>query len=606
MRRSALVFLIAACAALRLCHVGVVWVEEAYPLAAARAMLHGSVLYRDIWFDKPPLFPAVYTLFGAHAGWPLRLAGVLFLLFAAWAAARAVRQIYRASRVDARWAAALTAFFLTFDFPATAMALTPDLLALPFQFLAVGAAASTQPLLAGLFCGIALGFNSKALLFAVVCLLWLVWNAAHLRGRTSRARLWRYTLWKTSFLAGFALPVGAIALWLAAHGALADHWREVWVWGAAYSGDTMLAHPLVEGLRRTLSWAGFHIALVVAAWLALRRPGGSGASDAGPLPGGRGAVATTPLPDSRGSRATTPLQGGRGSKTPGQPEHAESMGGPELVGLAPLAGVLSQVGRPPRPAPGPLARLFQRVRRSSGAGPTRRSAADQEVCPTDAPLFLLWMAISLAGVWLGWRFFPRYFFQLLPALLVPAARGFALATPRWRAVLLACLALPLVRFAPASLQLGWETLHGALHASRDLALFTDAQHAARVVRALAQPGDTALVWGYRPELYVLTGLLPGTRFLDSQPLNGVLADRHLTSSTPTMPDWARTNREALYAAQREPEWILDGLGPINPRLTVFDETTGLAQWRGDYTLVGSTATIAIYQRTRWRFGPSRL
>ena len=40
---------------LKLCHRDVVWVEEAYPIAAALEMLRGKLLYRDIWFDKPPV-----------------------------------------------------------------------------------------------------------------------------------------------------------------------------------------------------------------------------------------------------------------------------------------------------------------------------------------------------------------------------------------------------------------------------------------------------------------------------------------------------------------------------------------------------------------------
>ena len=38
-----------------LLHSGIVWVEEAYPTAAAIQILDGKALYRDVWFDKPPL-----------------------------------------------------------------------------------------------------------------------------------------------------------------------------------------------------------------------------------------------------------------------------------------------------------------------------------------------------------------------------------------------------------------------------------------------------------------------------------------------------------------------------------------------------------------------
>ena len=41
--------------AARLCHLDILWAEETLPLAAAAQMAHGKVLYRDLWFDKPPL-----------------------------------------------------------------------------------------------------------------------------------------------------------------------------------------------------------------------------------------------------------------------------------------------------------------------------------------------------------------------------------------------------------------------------------------------------------------------------------------------------------------------------------------------------------------------
>ena len=53
------------------------WAEEDLPLAAALQMGHGSVLYRDIWFDKPPLVPAIYLLWGAKIGPVLRIAGAV-------------------------------------------------------------------------------------------------------------------------------------------------------------------------------------------------------------------------------------------------------------------------------------------------------------------------------------------------------------------------------------------------------------------------------------------------------------------------------------------------------------------------------------------------
>ena len=71
-------------AATRFCHLDIVWVEEGYPTAAAIQLLNGKALYSQIWFDKPPLFPAVYLLWGGLTGLPLRLAGAVFVMACAW------------------------------------------------------------------------------------------------------------------------------------------------------------------------------------------------------------------------------------------------------------------------------------------------------------------------------------------------------------------------------------------------------------------------------------------------------------------------------------------------------------------------------------------
>src|ERR1019366_8097021 len=71
-------FRILLLAAARMCHVDILWAEETLPLAAAQQMRAGHVLYRDIWFDKPPFAPMLYTALGGEAGWRLRLAGALY------------------------------------------------------------------------------------------------------------------------------------------------------------------------------------------------------------------------------------------------------------------------------------------------------------------------------------------------------------------------------------------------------------------------------------------------------------------------------------------------------------------------------------------------
>jgi hypothetical protein len=136
---------------------------------------------------------------------------------------------------------------------------------------------------------------------------------------------------------------------------------------------------------------------------------------------------------------------------------------------------------------------------------------------------------------------------------------------------------------------------------RDLALFTDAREAAAEIRRMARPGDTLLVWGYRPELNVMAGLPGATRFIDSQPLTGVIADRHLTVSTPSAPALAARFRREL--AGTRPTFIADGLGKLNPELGI-ERYADLREWLDQYEPVGETGGVRIYV-SRWAPGRSQ-
>ena len=100
------------------------------------------------------------------------------------------------------------------------------------------------------------------------------------------------------------------------------------------------------------------------------------------------------------------------------------------------------------------------------------------------------------------------------------------------------------------------------------------------------------MWGFRPELYIYTGLPAATRFLDSQPLTGVPADRHLVDSTPVVPELAAVNRQELIRSH--PAIILDGLGPYNPKLAI-EAYPDLHDWLTGYEPVARTRTTIIYE-----------
>ena len=446
--------------ATRLCHLRIVWVEEAYPAAAALQMLHGRMLYRDIWFDKPPLSALMYLLWGAETGLAPRLAGALYVTLACWIAYRFARDIW--GEREGRAAATFLAFFLTFGIPSAVMALAPDLLMVAPHLAAIWLAWRGRAFLSGTLAGVAFLANPKGAFVLLACALWA----------------WRD--WPR-LLAGFALPNVAMLAWLGSTGALNDYVEQVWRWGMLYSRSTFLDHPILAGITKTLRWMGFQAALVLgAAWL-----------------------------------------------------------------------------------------LWKERTRESW-----RMAA--------------WAMLSLVAVCAGWRFFPRYYFQLLPPMAMMAARGYALLG-RKRALLLLALLIPLVRFGPRYVALARDLDHQW----SDLSMEQDSRLAAARVSEIAAPGDTLLVWGYRPDVFVYTRLAAATKFLDSQPLTGVIADRHLTSSETSDPALASRNRQGLTRAR--PTFIVDGLGPFNPTLAIANYPD-LRAWLSQYRELARTRTSIIYRR----------
>lgn len=447
----------------RFCHLKILWAEECYPAAAAIQLLHGRVIYRDFWYDKPPLTPLVYLLWGAWPGWPLRLAGTVFALAVCWVAYRLASPVW--SRREGLAAAWLTAFFLTFDILSSVTTIAPDLLMLLPHLAAVWCAWRGRPAAAGVLAAISMGVNPKGAVVALVCLLW------------AYASIWR-------FLFGFVLCGGAMLAGLLAAGAWEGFWRQVWVWGVYYARHTFVPDPVGEGLLRTGNWLGFHAALAIGAGF-----------------------------------------------------------------------------------------YWWRERTAD----SRRTIA--------------WAALSLIAVAGGWRFFPRYYFQLLPVMIIAAARGWTLAG-RWRALMLVALALPAARFGPRYAMLAGDLLAGREHRWRDVAMNQDSRRISNLLLARARAGDTLLVWGYRPDIWVYTRMPAGTPWLDSQPLTGVMADRHLTAPRPARElALAAENRHGLQ--NLHPTFIVDGLGRYNPALGIaaYGDLSG---WLAGYRRVAATGGSLLY------------
>jgi hypothetical protein len=434
----------------RLCHSGIVWVEEAYPASAAIQVLSGKMLYLDIWFDKPPLSALVYLLWDARVGVLLRIAGAVFVFACCLMLWRFARDLWGPREGLA--AALLLGFFLTFGIPSAVIALAPDLLMVLPHIAAVYLAWRGRAFLSGLVAGVALLVNAKAFFVLAACVFFA----------------WRGTAW---LLAGFAVPNIVALIWFGQ-----PYVDEVWRWGAMYSEQTF---GFAAGLLRTANWAGFQAALIVGAAFALWKE--------------------------------------------------------------------------------------DRWRWKMTA----------------------WLLLSLVAVAAGWRFFPRYYFQLLPVMALLAARGYTLLG-RCRVVMLLLLVIPLVRFGPRYVMLANDLAHARQSHWSDVALNEDSQAASD---RIGHTG-TLLVWGYRPDIFAYTRLPAGSRFLDSQPLTGVLADRHLTDSRAFAPEWAAHNRRELIAS--DPTWIVDGLGPLNPALAITNYPD-LQEWLGNYREVARTRFSILYK-----------
>src|SRR5262249_15514769 len=90
----------------------------------------------------------------------------------------------------------------------------------------------------------------------------------------------------------------------------------------------------------------------------------------------------------------------------------------------------------------------------------------------------VWLVISLAGVAAGLRFFPRYYFQLVPVMALVGARG--IAQMKWPAAALLLLLIPFARFGPRYVILANDLIHRREHNWVDLAMNQDSRAASSI------------------------------------------------------------------------------------------------------------------------------
>jgi hypothetical protein len=229
---------------LRLCHAQLLWPDEDYHLAAAMQLLRGKFLYRDFWYDKPPLSALTYALMGAPTGWALRLFDAVWISAICAVAFRFATDVF--GEREGLIAAGTIAFFLNFDLPGGIIPIAPDFFMVLPHLLAMWCAWRGKPLAAGGWCGIAFLFNPKGVFVLIACAM-LLWRSMPL------------------LLLGFLIPNLVTMATFFAQDAAGPYIEQVWRWGLIYAKTPPAASSIGEGLRRSLDWFGFHAALIFAA-----------------------------------------------------------------------------------------------------------------------------------------------------------------------------------------------------------------------------------------------------------------------------------------------------------------------------------------------------
>lgn len=256
---------------------------------------------------------------------------------------------------------------------------------------------------------------------------------------------------------------------------------------------------------------------------------------------------------------------------------------------------------------------------------------------------LIWLAVSLAGLMMGGRFYGHYFFQILPALSVIGGRGLTQLIASMKSVgdsnirrvayyaifalLIIGFAVTIVRFHTRTAILAYDFLSGrksqstadwyhqqlnreellaaaAVRDIRDRESVTDDVESLRKgdLRASpsAGPADYLFVWGYRPELYYWSGLIPASRYLSTQMLTGVPADVHYYGGEAgsILDESTTAAARALLVRELEavkPKYIVDEVGMFNNELGI-NRYAEMREFMKAYRRVDTVERFLIYRR----------
>ncbi|MFY9555112.1 MAG: glycosyltransferase family 39 protein [Blastocatellia bacterium] len=531
---------------LRIFYAGNLYQDDGLWFSAAEEMLRGKVLYRDLFFDKPPGLPLVYAglfrIFGAHIitvrlftiCYSVAVSGILYLIGS---------RLY--DKRTGRFAAVMFAVFSTTYISGDMQSLNTDFLMTPFYAAAaymllrsvagLVAANSARPrsfrmaIAGGALTGMAFQINAKGIydliFLAVLLLAGFVWKTQGVRSghyKTFHAINYIGSALKMCALtlAGFILASLPFFIYISATHSLSRYRLYVWDLSVSYAGYYPISRAGEIFLRYGTDYLLLNntllITLVVVAVITIHRAR-------------------------------------RYSRKPG---------------LQPVNGY---------------------------------GDSAYDTFTSDAAL-LIWFAVSFMGVATGGRFFAHYYFQVLPSLCWIGARGLVVIHTglRNRPLRVAVTSLLIAGFIYTLVRSHSETPGLAVDwvSGRPSVLNREARIIAAIVRDLPDPAGTVdnagaeglrgggprtraadgssdylFIWGNLPEVYYWSGLIPASGYLAAPPLTGLAADlqyrkeeyRALLGPSVTAAARAELAREL---AQTKPKYVVDELGLRDPELSI--------------------------------------
>jgi len=598
---------------LRIAYSGHLYQDDGFWFTAAEEMLRGKVLYREIYFDKPPGLPMVYAvlfwIFGAHI-----LTIRMFTIFYSTAIS-AVLYLFGSRLYSKRTgllAAALFTFFSTTSASGHVQGLNTDfLMALPYTAGAYALVLSRLhfakhwrahrmwfAFAGGALVGLAFQINPKGifdfLFFALLLIAARKWPVGEAKGSPSqseplesadvqfasassqaspaseRIALAAWVALCASAIAGFIASALPFLVYLLATHSLGAYWLYVWRWGLKYVGYRTTSAVIETSLRYNIGFFALNNTLLITLVF----------------------VAAVTI---------------KGIRRLSREERARRANGMEVA---------------------------------SGAGRVARRVLRSDIT------LLIWFATSYAGLTVGGRFYSHYFFQVVPSLCLIGSRGLigiATAMRSWKpglrraaiSLLTIGFCITVVRFHSRTVTLALDWVRGTRSEATaewfHERLNREERIVAAVVRGLPdredpadqggpeamRPGgprtraadgsaDYLFVWGYRPDIYYWSGLLPASRYLSTQPLTGVPADVHYFGN-----DYKSLVPDEVTAAARielvrdleetRPKYILDEIGFFNSDLSI-QSYPELREFMKGYKPKGATGRFFVYLRKEFSKG----